>query len=99
MFRYIEGALDAASLGTSELQAGAPRDELKMVVVVLGGRSLIKMKQRSKASIENRKTQLSGTQFDKIMTRYEDWEVLSRPSVYFDRELLCIPLGTKRLPT
>ena len=31
---------------------------------------------------------MSGTQFDKIMTRYEYWEVLSAPSVYFDRGYL-----------
>ena len=30
--------------------------------------------------------QLSGTQFDKTTTRYEYWEVLSPPSVYFNRE-------------
>ena len=31
-------------------------------------------------------TQLSGTQFDKRTTRYEYWEVLSPPSLYFNRE-------------
>ena len=29
---------------------------------------------------------MSGTQFDKIATRYEYWEVLSLPSAYFNRE-------------
>ena len=29
-----------------------------------------------------------GTQFDKITTRYEYWEVLSPPSVYFNREFV-----------
>ena len=36
--------------------------------------------------IWNRKTQLSGTQFDKMTMRYEYWEVLSPPSVCFAGE-------------
>ena len=39
-----------------------------------------------KTKFGNLQTELSGTQFDKITTRYEYWEVLSPPSVYCYRE-------------
>ena len=36
-----------------------------------------------------------GTQFDKITAIYEIWEVLSPPSVHFNRELLpCVYICT-----
>ena len=36
----------------------------------------------------SRETQLSGTQLDNTMTRYDYWEVLSPPYLHFDREFL-----------
>ena len=50
-------------------------------------------------NIGNKETQLLGTQFDRITTRYEYCEVLSPPAVYFNREFpyagCLLELGTK----